>query len=83
MSARAVATSRLSAETRERYRLVALSAATHVIESEEQIMRQAVADLLLGRVGVIVDLQRRAAAVRHLAAALEALGERDTQVGAP
>ena len=64
MSALAVATPRLSAETRERYRLVALSAATHVIESEEQIMRQAVADLLLGRVGVIVDLQRRAAAVK-------------------
>ena len=83
MNGLAVAPPRLSAETRERYRLVALSAATHVIESEEQIMRQAVADLLLGRVEVILDLQRLAAAVRHLAAALEALAERDTQVGAP
>lgn len=83
MSALAVATPRLSAETRERYRLVALSAATHVIESEEQIMRQAVADLLLGRVEVTLDLRRRAEAVRSLASALGALAERNAQAGAP
>ena len=68
---------------RERFRLVAVAVAADVLERETDIVLAAAGDLLRGKMEVISDLQRRAEAVRHLAAALEALAERNAQAGAP
>ncbi len=68
---------------RERFRLVAVTVAADVLERENAIVLAAVGDALRGRMEVVSELQRRADAVRHLAAALEVLAVRDVQVGVP